>query len=96
MSERSKRILQGVKRLNKIQIVFLIFLFSAAFSACGPSIRDHTISAPISFGAGWYHEGKSQEEMLRDYDGCQALSRQKDNDPFVTSDCMKQKGYILK
>jgi hypothetical protein len=34
--------------------------------------------------------------MLHDYDECQSLARQQDDDPFVKSDCMKQKGYVLK
>jgi hypothetical protein len=76
--------------------LFLIILVSSSLFACGPEIHDHTIRSVTSFGASWYHEGKSSEEMQHDYDECQSLAREKDNDPFVQSDCMKQKGYVLK
>ena len=96
MSEQGKMISQRGRRVNRICTLFLIIWCSSFFLACGPAIHDHTISSVTSFGAGWYHEGKSPEEMLHDYDACQALARQKDDDPFVKSDCMKQKGYVLK
>jgi hypothetical protein len=86
-------------QLSKICKVFQCFfagLFFSLLFACGPSIQNHTITSAASFGAGWYHEGKSPEEMLHDYAACQSLARQKDDDPFVKSDCMKQKGYVLK
>jgi len=91
-----KRIIKRVSQLNKIHKLFLIILFSSFLFACGPGIHDHTIRSVTSLGPGWYHEGKSSEEMLHDYDECQSLARQQDDDPFVKSDCMKQKGYVLK
>jgi|WetSurMetagenome_2_1015567.scaffolds.fasta_scaffold100473_2 hypothetical protein len=96
MSKQVKMLSQRVSRLKRIHTLFLIILCFSFFSACGPAVRDHTINSATSFGAGWYHEGKSPEEMLHDYDVCQSLARQKDDDPFVKNDCMKQKGYILK
>jgi hypothetical protein len=96
MSEKGKRISQRVSQLDKIHKLFLIILFALFLFACGPAIQDHTIRSKTSLGAGWYHEGKSSEEMLHDYDACQSLARQKDDDPFVRNDCMKQKGYVLK
>ena len=91
-----KRIIQRVSQLNKIQKLCLMILFSSFLFACGPEIQDHTIRSVTSFGLSWYHEGKSSEEMLQDYDECQSLAREKDDDPFVKSDCMRQKGYVLK
>ena len=81
-----------LKKIRKLSLIILLF----SFFACGPVIQDHTVRSPASLGAGWHHEGKSSEEMVHDYDECESLARQNDNDPFVKSDCMKQKGYVLK
>ena len=74
----------------------MIGVSASLLFACGPVVQDHTVRPVTSLGAGWYHEGKSSEEMLHDYETCESLQRQNDNDPFVKNDCMRQKGYVLK
>ena len=80
---------------KKIVTLPLIVACGALFlCTCGPTIKDQTIHYGI--GAGWYHEGKSSEEMLKDFDECQSRAKQNDNDPLIGNDCMRSKGYVLR
>lgn len=87
----------GQLKKNKkggLPIILSLMILSGAIIGCRPSVQDHTLHYGV--GAGWYHEGKSSEEMIKDFDECRALARENDNDPFVENDCMKSKGYTLK
>ena len=80
---------------NKSITVLLIILFSSLLlCACGPTVKDQTLHYGI--GAGWFHAEKSSEEMLQDFDECQSMAKQNDNNPLISNDCMRSKGYILK
>ena len=81
--------------MNKSITVLLIILFSSLLlCACRPTVNDQTLHYGI--GAGWYHAEKSSEEMLQDFDECQSRAKQEDNNPLISNDCMRSKGYILK
>lgn len=81
--------------MNKDFTVLLIILFaSLLLCACNPTVKDQTLH--YGFGAGWYHAEKSSEEMLEDFDECQSMSRENDNNPLIANECMRSKGYILK
>jgi hypothetical protein len=85
-----------LKKMIKVFQCFLVVLSFSLLFACGPEIRDHTIRSRTSLGPGWYHEGKTPEEMRRDYDECQSQARENDNNPLVKDECMRGKGYVLK
>jgi len=81
--------------MNKsIAVLLIIFCSVLLFSACGPKVQDQTLRYGI--GTGWYHADKSSEEMLQDFDECHSKALQEDNNPLITQDCLRDKGYILK
>jgi len=82
-------------KMNKIIKTLLIMVFSSLlFCACGPTVKDQKLHYGI--GSGWYHPEKSSDEMLQDFDECQLKAKQEDNNPLITQDCLRSKGYILK